>query len=111
MRVGEGSDLRRASGLAVSGEFFRVLGVQAFRGRLFEPSDEASSCPSRQAVISYAYWQRELGGRELGRDARLTVDLEPQEIIGVTPPGFFGLAVGESFDVALPFCKPENAAP
>jgi predicted permease len=108
VRVGEGSDLRRARGLTVSGEFFRVLGVQAFRGRLFEPSDEASSCPSRQAVISHAYWQRELGGRELGRDARLTVDLQPQEIIGVTPPGFFGLAVGESFDIAFPFCRPEK---
>ena len=108
VRVGQGSDLHRASALAVSGEFFRVLGVKAFRGRLFEPSDEASSCPSRQAVISYGYWQRELGGRELGRDTRLTVDLEPQEIIGVTPPGFFGLAVGESFDIAVPFCKPEQ---
>jgi predicted permease len=107
-RVGEGSDLRRVRGITVSGEFFRVLGVQAFRGRLFERADEASSCPSRQVVISHAYWQRELGGRELGGDARITVDLEPQEIIGVTPPGFFGLAVGESFDIAQPFCRPKN---
>jgi predicted permease len=30
------------------------------------------------------------------------------EVIGVTPPGFFGLAVGESFDVAIPFCQPKE---
>ena len=44
-RVGEGSELRRVRGMTVSGEFFSVLGVQAFRGRLFERADEASACP------------------------------------------------------------------
>jgi predicted permease len=30
------------------------------------------------------------------------------QVIGVTPPGFFGLAVGESFDVAGPDCPPKE---
>jgi predicted permease len=58
--------------------------------------------------VSYGYWRRGLGGRELGtNDALLKVDLSPVEVVGVTPPGFFGLAVGESFDIALPFCVPK----
>ena len=51
--------------LRVSGDFFQVLGVQPFRGRLLMPEDERA-CPVSRAVVSYAYWQSELGGRELG---------------------------------------------
>ena len=29
-------------------------------------------------------------------------------MVGVTPPEFFGLAVGNSFDVAIPFCQPKE---
>ena len=107
MGVGDRSDLRRVSGLRVSGGFFRVLGIDAWRGRLIEPADE-TTCPSPRVVLSHAYWQRELGGRELDRSARLMVNGESYEVIGVTPPGFFGVAVGESFDIAVPHCRQQN---
>jgi hypothetical protein len=29
-------------------------------------------------------------------------------VIGVTPPGFFGLSVGESFDIAVPMCRQKD---
>jgi predicted permease len=106
-RVGQGSDLRRTRGLHVSGEFFRVLGVQPWRGRLLSPEDE-TTCPSSRAVVSYAYWQGEMGGRELGPGSTRMINGNFVEIIGVTPPGFSGLAVGESFDIALPFCQPKE---
>ncbi|HEY6554211.1 MAG TPA: FtsX-like permease family protein, partial [Vicinamibacteria bacterium] len=107
VRVGEGSELRRAKGLWVSGDFFRVLGVQAERGRLILPED-AGACPSPRAVVSHAYWQSQWGGRELGPDSRLVVNGERMEVIGVTPPEFFGLAVGERFDIAVPLCQPKD---
>ncbi len=107
LRAGEGTDLKRVNGLAVSGEFFGVLGIQAWRGRVIEPGDE-TACPPTRAVVSHAYWRDHMGGRELGRDARLTLDGRVHEVIGVTPAGFFGLAVGESFDVAVPFCQPKE---
>ena len=34
LRTGQGADLRRASGIDVSGEFFSVLGTRPWRGRL-----------------------------------------------------------------------------
>jgi predicted permease len=30
------------------------------------------------------------------------------EIVGITPPEFFGIAVGDRFDLALPFCQPKD---
>jgi predicted permease len=106
-RVGQGSEMRRVQGLGVSGEFFSVLGVRPWRGRLILPEDEGP-CPSSKTVVSYAYWQGEMGGRELGPDTTLMVDLELKQVVGVTPPEFFGMAVGDRFDIALPFCQPKE---
>jgi predicted permease len=105
VRVGEGSELRRAKGLWVSGEFFRVLGVQAEYGRLILPED-TRACPSPRVVVSDAYWQSHLGARELGAGVQLVVNGERMDVVGVTPPAFFGLAVGERFDIAIPLCQP-----
>ncbi|HEX2523887.1 MAG TPA: ABC transporter permease, partial [Terriglobia bacterium] len=106
-RVGKGSELRRANGIRVSGDFFRVLGVRPLQGRLLLPEDEMA-CPPSRAVVSYSYWQSQLGGRDLTSDIRLAVDGDSMEVIGVTPPEFFGLAVGERFDIALPLCQPKE---
>jgi predicted permease len=107
VRVGPKTDLRRARYLRVSGEFFRTLGVRPWRGRLLLPEDE-TACPASRAVVSYAYWQREMGGREIGRDTRLILDGDPFDVVGVTPPGFSGVAVGDRFDIAGPFCRPKE---
>jgi predicted permease len=92
----------------VSGEFFPVLRLAPWRGRLFRPEDEVFACPANRAVVSYSFWQRELGGRELGRDSKILANDQLYEVIGVTPAGFTGLAVGETFDIAFPFCRPNK---
>jgi putative ABC transport system permease protein len=108
VRVGKGSDLRRANGLWVSGDFFRVLGVRPRQGRLILPEDEVGACPATKAVVSHSYWQSHMGARDLSADNRLMVDGEPKEVVGVTPPEFFGLAVGERFDIVQPYCQPKE---
>ena len=107
VRVGHGGESRNARELLVSGDFFRVLGVRPWRGRLILPEDERA-CPSSRAVVSYRYWQGQMGGGDIGAGSKLMVNGELYEVIGVTPLEFFGLAVGESFDVALPFCQPKE---
>ncbi|HEV2382514.1 MAG TPA: ABC transporter permease [Terriglobia bacterium] len=91
-------------GIWVSGDFFNVLGVRPVLGRVFTPADDQHGCGSAGAVISYAFWQQALGGDPAAVGRKLTVDYHPVEILGVTPPGFFGLEVGRSFDLALPIC-------
>jgi predicted permease len=104
VRVGELSDLRPAKSISVSGEFFQVLGVHAWRGRLIAAGDDQEGCPATKAVVSYPYWQNQLGSREID-GLSIKVNGQAQEVIGVTPPGFFGLTVGDSFDIAMPLCK------
>jgi predicted permease len=105
--VGQGSEMRRFNGLWVTGDFFRVLGVRPWRGRLLMPED-AGACPVTHAVVSYAYWQSHLAGREPGPDVKLIVNNDLVEIVGVAPPEFFGMSVGDNFDIALPFCQPKE---
>jgi predicted permease len=108
LRVGPLNDLHRANGIRVSGEFFRVLGLEPWRGRLIQPEDEAGGCPASRTVLSHAYWQSEMGGREIRAGVTLMVDGAPTQVVGVAPPEFFGLAVGDRFDIAIPFCQPKE---
>jgi len=103
--TGKGADMRRFKALWVSGEFFSVLGVQPWRGRLLQAADEGA-CPPTHAVVSYGYWQSVLGGRDLREGIRFIADNDLVEVVGVTPPSFFGMVVGNNFDIALPFCQP-----
>ena len=106
LRVGERSNLRPASGIAVSGGYFSALGVAPHRGRLIQPADEMTACPAPVAVASYDFWRKRMGSPEI--PARLRVNLDLVDVVGVTPPGFFGIAVGEAFDIALPMCRPNE---
>ena len=100
-----GGEGRLAQGLFVSGDFFRVLGVQPLMGRVFTAADDRRGCGLAGAVVSYAFWQRELGGDPSAVSRKLALNYHSIEIIGVTPPGFFGLEVGRSYDVAVPICS------
>jgi hypothetical protein len=78
-------------GLWVSGDFFNVLGVQPLLGRVFNAADDQRGSGSGAgAVVSYSFWQRELGGDASAIGRKLTIDYHPVEIIGVTPGSFFG---------------------
>lgn len=99
-----GGEAHYAQGMFVSGDFFKVLEVQPLLGRALTAEDDRRGCGSPGAVISYAFWQREYGGQPdiLGR--KITLEGHPFPIIGVTPPGFFGVEIGRSYDVAVPIC-------
>ena len=91
-------------GVWTSGRYFDVLGVSAILGRTWTVDDDrrGGGPDGAVAVISYAFWQRRFAGAHdvIGRS--LVVERVPFTIVGVTPPGFFGLDVGRTFDVAIP---------
>ena len=103
--LGEGSQERHAHGLWVSGDSFTTLGISPLRGRFFSAQDDRPGCGLPGAVISYALWQSEFGGRDSAIGSRLIIDGRSTEVIGVTPRTFFGLEVGRGFDYAVPFCS------
>jgi predicted permease len=88
--------------LWTSGDCFPVLGVPPLRGRLLNGEDDRRGAGPGGVVISYAFWQSEFGGQESAIGKSLTLGDRVFQIVGVTPPVFFGLEVGKQFDVALP---------
>jgi predicted permease len=94
----------------VSGDFFSTLGVTPLQGRLFTTADDRRGCGNPGAVISYEFWWSYLGGANSAIGSPLRIQDRLFTVIGVTPPGFFGLEVGQGFDVALPLCAREARA-
>src|SRR5580704_15116329 len=99
-----GGEVRYANGLRVTGDFFHVLGVAPIIGRLLGPEDDQPGCPVSGANISYAFWQRNFGGDPSAIGKRLTLDGNSFQVLGVIQPGFNGISIGDTFDVAVPVC-------
>ena len=102
--ISPGGEVHNVQGLWVSGEFFDVLGIEPERGRLLSPQDDRPGCASPGVVISHAFWQREFGGDASVLGRKITIERHPFEVIGVTPPSFYGVEVGRNFDLAVPLC-------
>lgn len=102
--LASGGEGRYVDGMFVSGEFFNLLGVEPAIGRTFTAADDSESCAAPGAVISSAFWQREFSGAPGVLDRTITLNGHAFPIIGVTPPGFFGVEVGRQYDVAIPLC-------
>jgi predicted permease len=98
-----GGETRLTEGLWVSGAFFNTLGIRPAAGRLLSPGDDRAGCPAR-AVLGNGFWRRTYGGDPSVVGRTISLDSRPTEIVGVAPPGFYGLEVGRAFDVALPLC-------
>src|SRR5689334_1644628 len=102
--IAHGGPMQLVEGAWVSGSFFDTIGVRAFRGRTIQPPDDHTGCGAPGIVFSYAFWQRHFGGDESAIGGTLSVEGRQLPILGVTPPGFTGIEVGRSFDIAAPLC-------
>jgi predicted permease len=101
---GSGANAQLLDGLWVSGEVFPTLRLSPAAGRLLAEADDRRGCGTGGAVLSHAFWQRSFGGDRTIIGKTLLLMERPVPVVGVAPPGFFGLEVGKSFDVALPIC-------
>ena len=99
--LSDGGEKKPVQGIYASGDYFRTLGVPAAIGRVLIPDDDRPGA-TPAAVLSYGFWQRAYGGDPHigGRTVRLNGHLF--QVAGVTPPSFFGLDVGDTFDVIVP---------
>jgi putative ABC transport system permease protein len=94
-------------GLWVSGEFFRTLGIKPYVGRVIEPDDDQRGRGGQGAVavLSYAFWQQRYGANRRALGETIRIEGQPFQIVGVTPPCFFGVSVGQRFDIAIPLAS------
>ena len=83
----------------VSGDYFNVLGVVPVVGR---PLNDGDLATGNTAVIGYELWQRALSGDPSVVGKALRLGSRPHTIVGVAPPGFRGISVGQPMDVWVP---------
>ena len=95
-------EAERVSGELVSGNYFDVLGVRPIAGRALTPDDDQVANGSQAAMISYGYWMRRFGGDRSVVTRTIALNGHPMTIVGITPPGFFGISIGQSADVLVP---------
>jgi putative ABC transport system permease protein len=93
--VGIGAETEVALRKIVSSNYFSVLGVQPFLGRVFGDEDESVQV----AVISNRFWKRSFAGSSSVVGKQIDLDGLPFAIVGVAPPEFLGETVGEAPDI------------
>jgi predicted permease len=105
--VDPGNDPQAASGFATSGNYFSVLDVHPFLGRLYTAADEHGLGSAPYLVLNYSYWHSRFGDDRgvIGRVVR--VNKHPFTIIGVTPPEFHGTVMFVSPDFYMPIVEQE----
>jgi predicted permease len=85
-------DGRNLSGILVTAEYFRMLGVDAALGRTLLPEDY--SAPGREPVVvlSYSAWKNQFASSADIVGKKILLRGYPFEVVGVAPAGFKGLA-------------------
>src|SRR5688572_6152016 len=94
-------EARMIPGLYVSGRFLDTLGVTPIIGRGFTEHDDRRG-GEPVAILSYGFWQRQYGGDPTVLGQTVSLDGHAFTILGITPPEFFGVRVGTTFDVMIP---------
>jgi predicted permease len=89
-------------GCEVSGQYFEVVGIKPFLGRLLERADDDHPGAPAGAVISWSAWQSDFGADPniVGKTVR--IDKRPYTVVGVTPEGFHGTEKIAQLDIFVP---------
>lgn len=100
--VNAGEDTTSAWINVVSGNYFDVLGLQPYLGRMFHQSDEHGIGSAPYIVLGYNYWHTRFRDDRsvIGRVVRL--NKHPFTIVGVAPPEFRGTLVFFAPDFYIP---------
>ena len=85
---------QQASVVQTEANFFSLLGVQPLLGRTFAKGEDAAG-HNHVAVLSYGFWQRQLGGSRGVVGQSLELDGQTYTVIGVMPDWFRFSAVAD----------------
>jgi len=79
-------------GMMTSANYFDVLGIKPFRGRLFLPDESSKLGANTVVVVSHSLWIKQFGSDPNLVGQTLLLNGVPFTVIGVAPPGFKGTA-------------------
>jgi predicted permease len=96
------ADAEHPHGRFVSGNFFSVLGVHAFTGRTFAPTEDRVVGADPVVVLSHTYWSRRFASDPTVVGQTILIDGARLTIIGIAERGFTGDIVGQTTDLWIP---------
>jgi predicted permease len=90
------------TGQAVSGNYYRALGVQTAVGRLLTDEDDKANAPA-VAVLSHRFWEKRFGNDPAVVGKQINLNNLAFTVVGVSAKGFDGTAgVGTTQDITIP---------
>ncbi len=98
----------RVSLYEVSGNYFDVLGVQPYLGRLIHASDEHGPNSAPYIVLTWAYWHTHFQDDRGMVGHTVQLNKHPFTIIGIAPPGFRGTLLIFSPDFWVPIVNQQQ---
>ncbi len=91
-----------ADAAVITGNYFDVLGVHPFRGRLITAADDRGTSDGNVVVLSHRAWRELFGGRSDALGATLRLSGSSYTVIGITPSDFTGISLDSTPDVWIP---------
>ena len=109
--IGEGKETEQINVQTVSGTYFQTLGVNAELGRVLDERDDSSEGDHPVLIISDAFWRHRLGADPDFLHHTITLGTVVFNIVGVAPPEFFGVTVGQAPDAWAPLSMAKAIPP
>jgi predicted permease len=106
--IDTGKDPSHAWLYQVSGNYFDVLGIHPYIGRLIHSSDEHGPNSAPYIVLSYAYWHSHFEGDRSVVGRSVLLNKHPFTILGVAPPDFHGTLLFFLPDFFVPMVNSEQ---
>jgi predicted permease len=94
--------VERVDGLAVTANFFEMVGVRMAVGRPFTAAEADAERQPRVAVIGHRFWQRRFSQNPAAVGERLTLNNASFDVIGVLPASYRPIAPLQDFDIYVP---------
>jgi predicted permease len=95
-------------GYEVSGQYFEVVGIKPFLGRLLQRADDDHPGASQAAVLSWAAWKSDFGADPNIVGKTIRINKLPYTIVGVATEGFSGTEKFLQADIFVPMANEES---
>jgi putative ABC transport system permease protein len=86
----------------VAGNYFDVLGVRPYLGRLLTPGDDGDVSGQAAAVLQHDFWRSQYQARKTIVGETIRLNGVPVTVVGVAAPGFEGTNLGFPIKVFVP---------